>query len=861
MKFLHFKLRCALLIAVSFFATRSYVAAQTYEQSILFNTVGSTNWSLPTDVKVLSVTIEAIGGGGAGGYVKKPSTWNFNFQTSGGGSGAAYAKIVLNKPTQGQEFVIYVGAGGSNSSGTSSNGENSFVNMNGSAIVRAAGGTSVSGTNNRNGATAQDETESIGDLIHKGGNGSGAYSTTKAGHGGGAGGSSSAGGNATAPTNWNDGSVGASGGGDAGSGGKGTKTGTSWPGDAPSGEDYGGGGAGAWCTGEILGLIPNSGKGGPGAQGCVRITYTYVEHSIEVADQRDTVCSGAEYVPTFDVDLFKLEPADTRYTWNAPTSSNVTGMSAGTNSTSFTQTLTNTTTTMQSLVYEVIASNNGFADTFNVTVVVYPEVVAGAISKDQLVCQNLVIDQIVSDTDPSGSTLTTPCFWQVSYDGGTTWTAIADANLTEYTPTTSVLSSVNNLVRRGYAALCDTVYSNVVTLTNPNPLSPGSISVTTGNPAGTYCRVDVDAELSANPSANPDIATPPFSYQWQESYDGGTTWSDISGATGATYSVYLHPVTDTVSYRYQVKYDTCSWMISNNTYDIIYQEDPDYSEQIDTVWITLYYGASDTVFANVPAPTLIPTPVSILPDFDGTTRHGEGIYTINWKVTLCNEVAYDQVVVVQYPPCGTTDFAEDYEGNRYPVVNVGRNCWLAENLRSTKYFGGSDIPSAEGYYSVENLDRDANARKYGRLYTWYSALNVPEGDNAAAPAIVNGPTGDYVQGACPKGWAVPTQEEFAQLMAAASDASNLKSSDPSTWLPGKEGVSPGIGFDAPGAGFYNIDTKRYENLLAEAYFWTSSTGASVQQGVCDVLTHSCPSTVSEQNMKGMGFSLRCVKKE
>lgn len=861
MKKLQSKMRCVLLAALTFLAAHSYVAAQTLADTIFFTSVGTTNWSLPTDVKVLSVTIEAIGGGGAGGHVKK-SPWSLDFQTSGGGSGAAYAKKVIDNHSQGQEFVIYVGAGGDNSSGTSSNGENSYVNMNGSAIVRAAGGVSVAGTNNGSGAQAQAVTSSIGDLVHKGGNGSDSYSTTKAGHGGGAGGPSSAGGNATAPTNRNDGSVGVSGGGDAGAGGKGSKTGASWPGDAASGKDYGGGGAGAWCTGSVLDLIPNEGKGGPGAQGCVRVIYTYVEHSIEVADHRDTVCSGAVCEPVFEVDLFKLESANTRYSWEAPVSTVLTGMSAGTNSTSFTQTLTNSTATMQSIVYEVIASNNGYTDTFNVTVVVYPEVVAGSISKDQLVCQDMVVNQIVSATDPSGSTYTTPCFWQISIDGGATWSTIANANQKEFTPDFSALVALNTLVRRGYAAICDTVYSNIVTLTNPNPLAPGAITVM-GDSAGSYCfNENVNAVLTANPTANSAIATPPFTYQWQESYDMGNTWTDITGETDATYTVALTPVSDTVFYRYQVKYDTCIWMVSNNTYNIIQMQNLDYTEQFDTLHVVLYYGVSDTVFADLPAPTLTPAPVAIAQNFDGATRHGVGLYTVQWTVTEdCGTVDYNQVVSVEYPPCGTTDGEFDYEGNRYTVISVGRNCWLAQNLRSTKYYDGTDIASAEGYYSVENPDKDANAQKFGRLYTWYSAMNVPEGDNNATPAVVHGPTGDYIQGACPQGWAVPTQEEYAELMAAAGDASNLKSSASDTWLPGKEGVAPGISFDAPGAGFYNVDAKRYENLLAETYFWSATTGASVQQGVCNVITHSCPQIITENKMKGQGFSLRCVKKE
>ena len=54
---------------------------------------------------------------------------------------------------------------------------------------------------------------------------------------------------------------------------------------------------------------------------------------------------------------------------------------------------------------------------------------------------------------------------------------------------------------------------------------------------------------------------------------------------------------------------------------------------------------------------------------------------------------------------------------------------------------------------------------------------------------------------------------------------------------------------------------RYENLLGDFYFWSASTGASVLQGVCSAITHTCPQILIENEMKGVGFSIRCIKKE
>ena len=871
---LQFKLKCALMVAFSILATRFYVAAQVqYLDTVDFTSSGT--WTVPANV--FSVTMEAWGGGGAGGYAKYTSValQRAYLRPTGGGGGGAYARSII-EVTPGEAMTIEVGVGGYNSgnnteSPTVVSGGNSYVRYDGAVQVLAAGGKTVAGVRKLTGAAGGAVADCIyNDVAFAGGKGGnanagslGAYCAS--GGGGGAAGVSANGGNGGnasggSPLSVSAGAAGTAGTGNplSGNGGEGVESRIvgSWWGRGDAGESYGGGGAGSISEGYTYEV------GGAGAPGFVRIIY--VVTVLDVNDWRDTVCSAGsfDYTPVDGVD--GVVPAGTQYTWTiAYNDAGITGVAAqSTPVDAITGTLTNSSASLDSVVYKVVAHSGTVTDTFFVTVLVHPEVVAGTISKDQLVCQDMVIDQIVSDTDPSGGTFSNSIFWQISHDDGATWSLIAGVDQAEYTPTSDVLTSVTNLIRRGYGTECDTVYSNVLVLTNPNPLSPGSITVS-GDPAGSYCfDENVNAVLTANPTANAAIATPPFSYQWQESYDMGATWTDIAGETGSTYTVSMNPVSDTVFYRYQVQYDTCAWMVANNTYNIIQKMNLDYSEQFETVRIALYYGAVDTLFADLPAPTLTPAPVGIAPNFDGTTRHGAGTYTVQWTVTEdCGTFDYDQVVVVEYPACGTVSEVLDYEGNSYATVSVGLNCWIAENLRSTKYSDGSDIPSAEGYFSYENPDRDANAGKFGRLYTWYSAMNVAEGDNSAVPAVVHGPTGDYVQGACPEGWAVPTLEEYAQLWAYAGNAANVKSSDPDTWLPGKTGIAPGIGFDAPGAGFYNSDTKRFENILAEIYFWSATTGATVQQGVCDVLTHSCPQYVTENKMKDFGFSLRCIRKE
>lgn len=106
---------------------------------------------------------------------------------------------------------------------------------------------------------------------------------------------------------------------------------------------------------------------------------------------------------------------------------------------------------------------------------------------------------------------------------------------------------------------------------------------------------------------------------------------------------------------------------------------------------------------------------------------------------------------------------EDYDGNIYPLVMLGSQCWMAENLRVTHYSDGTLIPLAETnlgdkrdyscrLYPGANVDL---VNTYGYLYTWCAALN------GNPPSSVS-PSG--VQGICPDGWHLPSDVEWKQLL-------------------------------------------------------------------------------------------------
>lgn len=157
----------------------------------------------------------------------------------------------------------------------------------------------------------------------------------------------------------------------------------------------------------------------------------------------------------------------------------------------------------------------------------------------------------------------------------------------------------------------------------------------------------------------------------------------------------------------------------------------------------------------------------------GTVAEGGGAYIhnggtlINNVITECradngSAVAGENGTLVnntitrnraQY--CGTVT---DYDDNVYHAVQIGEQCWMKENLRTTHYADGSVIQTSTTtsstvpyYYQNPNLD----VTQYGLLYNWAAVMN------GAASSNVN-PSG--VQGICPNGWHVPSNAEWTQLI-------------------------------------------------------------------------------------------------
>jgi uncharacterized protein (TIGR02145 family) len=88
-------------------------------------------------------------------------------------------------------------------------------------------------------------------------------------------------------------------------------------------------------------------------------------------------------------------------------------------------------------------------------------------------------------------------------------------------------------------------------------------------------------------------------------------------------------------------------------------------------------------------------------------------------------------------------FTDSRDGKVYSTTTIGNQTWMAENL---------NYESTSGSYCYD--DAPANCDTYGRLYTWAAAM----GGAASSSTTPSG-----VQGVCPDGWHLPSDDEWETL--------------------------------------------------------------------------------------------------
>jgi uncharacterized protein (TIGR02145 family) len=187
-----------------------------------------------------------------------------------------------------------------------------------------------------------------------------------------------------------------------------------------------------------------------------------------------------------------------------------------------------------------------------------------------------------------------------------------------------------------------------------------------------------------------------------------------------------------------------------------------------------------------------------------------------------------------------------YNGDNYTTVKMpatyGSQCWLGENLRTTKKPDG--VTGITTYCNPSGCDSP-----WGRLYTWTTAMN---GSTTATGC------GAKIQGICPSGWHIPSDytscsgDDFPGL---GSDSGPLKQAGTTNWTSPNTGATNASNLTVYPAGYWSSAFYYRGNY---GIFWSSAefNGANTFDRT---LSYNDANFYRSYDSKGYGVSVRCVK--
>jgi uncharacterized protein (TIGR02145 family) len=204
-----------------------------------------------------------------------------------------------------------------------------------------------------------------------------------------------------------------------------------------------------------------------------------------------------------------------------------------------------------------------------------------------------------------------------------------------------------------------------------------------------------------------------------------------------------------------------------------------------------------------------------------------------------------EFTVTVYRVCPPT--IPDNDGHTYTVTKLKGLCWTS-NLQATTYYNdGVSIVWAKPYYSEMYPDVDPDI--YGLLYTWYSAVGLPEGSTLPAPTNAAG----YVQGICPEFWHIPSNDELELL----DDFSAEELMSVNYWLNPPGGGTDIYHFDSRPAGWYNSSIDKFLELYGFTGYWATNTAPNAHAHVT-TLNYWCEEVRHIIMKMSDGLSVRCV---
>jgi len=192
----------------------------------------------------------------------------------------------------------------------------------------------------------------------------------------------------------------------------------------------------------------------------------------------------------------------------------------------------------------------------------------------------------------------------------------------------------------------------------------------------------------------------------------------------------------------------------------------------------------------------------------------------------------------------------DIDGNVYKTVQIGNQIWMAENLRVSRYSNGDVIPNIienKVWFDLNcgawcNYDNNSDFdSEYGKLYNWFTI--------------------DDKRGLAPKGWHVPSIEEWNMLIDNLGGkeiaGGKLKEFGTEHWEVSNEEATNESGFSALPGGYRGI----FSTFDGKSHYgsWWSSIDDRSSKAWSSYLSYQNKSISISCDYKQIGLTVRCIK--
>lgn len=193
----------------------------------------------------------------------------------------------------------------------------------------------------------------------------------------------------------------------------------------------------------------------------------------------------------------------------------------------------------------------------------------------------------------------------------------------------------------------------------------------------------------------------------------------------------------------------------------------------------------------------------------------------------------------------------DIDNNKYKIIGIGTQIWMAENLKVTRLNNGKPIQNIKD--SVEWY----RAEKPG--YCWYNNDSVQNGQTYGA--LYNHFT-IKTDSLCPVGWHVPSSEEWNVLIEYIGGrevaGGELKKNGVYYWEEPNLKATDKYGFSALPGGYRDALTDaRFSSIKLRALFWCREDLSNFYAPFIGLNFSSSSAGLSFKS-KQTGLSIRCI---